>query len=157
MMNSLFILLYIKLIGVASFPDIINTQADFSNNIYRGYISTEDLERTSRMFSDNSIVFINQNKLAGFNFIHGLRLYNVSEAISNSNFMDCLDRCQANKLTCISFSYSKQKLECQLYDHDRFDEDDNFPINENESTRSDWLHYRFKQIKQLQSLILTAK
>ena len=90
MMNSLFILLYIKLIGVASFPDIINTQADFSNNIYRGYISTEDLERTSRMFSDNSIVFINQNKLAGFNFIHGLRLSNVTETLTESNFMDCL-------------------------------------------------------------------
>ena len=106
------------------------------------------------LLTDSSLIFINRNKLAGFNFIHGLRLYNVSETISNSNFMDCLDRCQANELTCISFSYSKQKLECQLYDHDRFDEDDNFPINENESTRSDWLHYRFNQINQLQSLIL---
>ena len=51
------------------------------------------------------------------------------------------ERCEANELTCISFSYSKRNLECQLYDHDRFDEDDNFLIDENETTQSDWLHY----------------
>ena len=45
--------------------------------------------KTSRTSPIDNI-FKNPNQLAGFNFIHGLRLTNVTEILSDSNFMDCL-------------------------------------------------------------------
>ena len=82
----IFIVLYIKLLAVESFPDIINTQVDFS--MFHVTCDMKSVRNIADIISGN--IFKNPNQLAGFNFIHGLRLTNVTEILSDSNFMDCL-------------------------------------------------------------------
>ena len=83
-------------------------------------------------------------ELVGYNFIYGLELQSPLNSYYNVNFIVCLEGCTLLD-QCISFSFSKERRLCHLYDHDRFDEigtRSNGSVGTDTLEHEDWLHYR---------------